>query len=199
MYNLYANSPAKLKQTWSNLVNEEHVYRCLRAIPCKNGEFEEGTLVTLKVLNSTSGELCITDFRRYAKRMITSGCAWFHRSDLENEISDTIKLSLNDFEKMFEPVQEFNEAWTQIKLMYSHYVDIWAIIVGALGLLSIILWCIFLFNPSFIGFSNPLSTFGKICLIVTAVSILIIFSSLKLLEYGQDHSRKKLLKSILLM
>ncbi len=105
--------------TWCGTVNDEQLYRCREHIKCDNGEFEKDDLVVLSLLSlvdSIDGEIRVTDFNAYAKRLISDNCNSFTNSELQFDISDTITISLKDFENLFEPISAFAGAW-------KHYLE----------------------------------------------------------------------------
>ncbi len=191
MYNPHEDNPDKLKQAWLEMIQTESVYRCLKRVSCEYGEFDADTLVTLEVVSPTSGKIRVTDFKKYAERMISSECMQFHKRSLEDEISDIVSLSLIDFEKTFEPVQEFNNAWQANKHIFKHRVNIWIrTLVAVAALICILIVSLFIFPEV-----API----MLCIITSALVIftLVGFVSAVLIDDGERRSKKKLLKSML--
>lgn len=171
---MYKHNPQNKDQvwrTWCTTVDENQVYQCREDIKCASGKFERGSLVLLQVLrlaDDTDGKIMVTDFNAYGKRMISDHCNYFTKSELQFNISDVITLSLEDFKRLFEPVQEINNAWNSYKLRQACIDSIWSgISIG----LSVVLVALIMF--SFICFELYDELLGKQVGIFSLIAFLI--------------------------
>lgn len=186
---MYKPNPQNVDQiwrTWCAAVDQDQIYQCREDIECPNGKFERGDLVLLQMISlrdNTDGRIWVTDFNAYGKRMISNHCDYFTKSELKFNISDVIILSLDDFERLFEPVQELNSLWENYWELQSHRENIWA------GL-SIGLFAVFVFSL-FFSFFKQVALFSLITLFAL---ILICFGGALVAKLADQHQMKTLLK-----